>query len=185
MSFCLHKLCSYPLIAIRRTENIGDIQPHPSFCLTTIEFWKFINGDWNSGYKWLNVYGELVTDVGGNLLRALEQKGIEWYPMLRSNKRNLHPLFFGIYEDLIYHHGAGYRNPLSRTDKCKYNYSRSTRLIHRILKKLHMPRSFLTRISPLEYKRRKIMTDNYILQQKVYKMIREDPLFFHYFIEPC
>ena len=29
---------SYPLIAIQRRENNGDVQPHPSFCLTTVGF---------------------------------------------------------------------------------------------------------------------------------------------------
>ena len=41
--------------------------------------------------------------------RPLEDAGIEWYPMLRTNKVNPHPLQFGVYEDLVYHHGGGFR----------------------------------------------------------------------------
>ena len=29
--------------------------------------------------------------------------------MLRTNKVNPHPLQFGVYEDLVYHHGGGFR----------------------------------------------------------------------------
>jgi hypothetical protein len=32
------KLDTYRLIAIQRIENNGDIQPHPSFCVTTAKF---------------------------------------------------------------------------------------------------------------------------------------------------
>ena len=31
------------------------------------------------------------------------------FPLLRSNKLNLHPLFFGVYYDCFYHHGGGSR----------------------------------------------------------------------------
>ena len=41
--------------------------------------------------------GEPVTDVGGNLLRALERTETPWTPLLRSNRVNPHPLWFGIY----------------------------------------------------------------------------------------
>jgi hypothetical protein len=37
--------------------------------------------------------------------------------MLRSNKRDLHPLWFGVYENLVNHHGAGFRKPAMRTDE--------------------------------------------------------------------
>ena len=106
ISFARSKLKDYPLLAIQRIENGGDIQPHPSFCLTTINFWDEIEGDWKPGYEWRNFAGEMVTDPGGNLLSVLDKNNINWCPLIRSNKRNLHPLWFGIYEDLIYHHGA-------------------------------------------------------------------------------
>ena len=110
------KLQEYKLIAVQRRENFGDDQPHPCFCLTTVGFWKEIDGDWLDGYIWKNLNNKLVNDVGGNLLKLLREKQVAWYPMLRSNKKNLHPLFFGVYDDLIYHHGAGFRSPYSRVD---------------------------------------------------------------------
>jgi len=123
-AFPVGDLCSYgegkmkefPLIAIQRKENNGDPQPHPSFCMTTCGLWKQIAGDWKRGFEWIDAQGKPVTDVGGNLMRILSQQGIPWYPMLRSNRRNLHPLWFGVYDDIIYHHGAGFREPVSRSD---------------------------------------------------------------------
>jgi hypothetical protein len=109
MPFLRSKLARYPLVAVRRDENNGDRQPHPCFCATTAGFWRQLPGDWRRGHTWTNPQGKEVTDVGGNLLGLLEGAGLEWYPMLRTNKVNPHPLQFGVYEDLVYHHGGGFR----------------------------------------------------------------------------
>jgi len=98
-----------PLVAVRRAENAGDPQPHPCFCVTSVGTWRRLPGDWSGGYTWRGHGGKLVTDVGGNLLRALELAELEWVPVSRSNRVNLDPVFFGIYGDVIYHHGAGFR----------------------------------------------------------------------------
>ena len=110
------RLKDYRLIAIQRKENFGDIQPHPAYCMTTVKFWKDIKGDWQNGYVWRNLRGESVRDVGGNLLKLLLDNRIQWYPMVRSNRQNLHPLFFGIYDNVVYHHGAGFRRQYCRMD---------------------------------------------------------------------
>jgi hypothetical protein len=102
-----------PLAAVRRDENMGEQQPHPCFCLTTIGFWSEIDGDWAQGYRWQASNGQMVTDGGGNLLGTLRARGIEWRPLLRSNEVDLDPLWFGIYGDVVYHHGAGSRAPVS------------------------------------------------------------------------
>ena len=107
--FLRGKLERYPLVAVRRDENNGDPQPHPCFCATTAGFWRRLPGDWRRGHTWVNPQGKEVTDVGGNLLGLLERAGIDWYPMLRTNKVNPHPLQFGVYDDLVYHHGGGFR----------------------------------------------------------------------------
>jgi hypothetical protein len=114
--FVREKLKSNVLVAVRREENLGDPQPHPCFCVTTAKFWKEEKGDWSKGYQWKNSSGNLVTDVGGNLLMKLNEAGMPWHPLLRSNIVNLHPLFFGVYGDLVYHHGAGSRKLSSRLD---------------------------------------------------------------------
>ncbi|HMC38572.1 MAG TPA: hypothetical protein VKI19_02855 [Acidimicrobiales bacterium] len=108
-------LASAPLAAVRRDENLGDRQPHPCFCVTTARFWRELPGDWNAA-AWTNSRGEEVRDNGGLLLARLEEKGVVWTPILRSNRRNAHPILFGIYDGHIYHHGAGFRAPATRAD---------------------------------------------------------------------
>jgi hypothetical protein len=97
------------LVAVQRLENAGDMQPHPCFAMTTAGFWREIGGDWRPGPTWVNSYGQVVTDVGANLLRSLRQKDAEWGKMLRSNRVNLHPLLYAVYDGVVYHHGAGSR----------------------------------------------------------------------------
>jgi hypothetical protein len=102
-------LARAPLMAVRRRENSGDPQPHPSFCTTTVAAWRTLSGDWSAGHSWVNDAGERVSDVGGNLLRKLELTHTPWVEVLRSNKRELDPIFFGVYGGVVYHHGAGFR----------------------------------------------------------------------------
>jgi hypothetical protein len=110
-----------PLIAAQRAENLGDRQPHPCFCVTTVRTWLDLRGDWGAAATWPVSAGGADTgtmsDVGGNLLRRLEVTGTEWLPLLRSNAHNPHPMFFGIYGDLVYHHGAGFRAGGTRIDR--------------------------------------------------------------------
>jgi len=117
--FLEDRLSRYPLAAIRRDENLGDVQPHPSFCATTVGFWHDLGGDWSRGpaWRWKNALGWTVEDVGGKLLYQLNERGIEWCPLLRTSSGALHPTLFGVYEDRIYHHGAGFRPVFERTDR--------------------------------------------------------------------
>jgi len=105
-------LAKAPLMAVRRAENLDDKQPHPCFCVTTVGAWRRIPGDWSPGYVWRNDNGERVTDVGANLLRQLEITNTPWVQVLRTNAKNLDQVFYGIYGDVIYHHGAGFRSDL-------------------------------------------------------------------------
>jgi hypothetical protein len=109
-------LANAPLAAVRRDENAGDIQPHPCFCVTTVGFWNEIEGDWRNG-SWLTAEGTTANDVGGTLLAILESRSIEWRPILRSNVVNLHSVFYGLYEQHVYHHGSGFRPPIARADQ--------------------------------------------------------------------
>ena len=116
-------LSKAPLMAIRRAENAGDVQPHPSFCVTSVATWKAIRGDWSRGFLWDTRVGP-ISDVGANLLRALELSQTPWLPILRSNRTNLHPLLFGVYGDIVYHHGAGFRGAVTRADLQNLPHSR-------------------------------------------------------------
>ncbi len=102
-------LARAPLIAVRRAENNNDLQPHPCFCVTTVGTWRKLPGDWSPGYTWVTGQGWRISDVGGNLLRQLELTQTPWVEVLRSNRKSLDPIFFSIYGDIVYHHGAGFR----------------------------------------------------------------------------
>jgi len=109
-------LADASLLAVRRTENRGDPQPHPCFCVTEVGTWRRLPGDWSRGFVWHHPDGAPTSDVGANLMRQLELSGTSWTPISRSNEHDLHPLFFAIYGDVVYHHGAGFRAPISRVD---------------------------------------------------------------------
>jgi hypothetical protein len=116
------RLARHGLIAVQRYENNGDVQPHPCFCVTTVGLWRQIGGDWHPGHTWVDPQGKAVTDIGGNLLRAVDSADVDWYPLRRMNKVDLHPVFFAVYGDdehggVVYHHGAAFRpGGLTRAD---------------------------------------------------------------------
>ncbi len=110
-------LAETDLVAVRRDENLGDRQPHPSFCVTSVATWRRLRGDWLSGFGWTRPDGSTVTDVGGNLLYLLEHSGTRWSPLVRSHQFGDHPIWFGVYGSVLYHHGAGFRPSVSRWDE--------------------------------------------------------------------
>ncbi len=168
VGFGREKLLQFPLLAIQRKENDGDRQPHPSFCLTTVGFWRSLGGDWREDQGWTNERGETVHDVGGNLLAALERSESRWYPMLRSNKVDLHPVFFGVYDDLVYHHGAGFRRAWSRADTLRA--SEDSGLMWSLLPK--RLRGLATRGAAIQNER---------TSAEIFRDIREDPEFYRRF----
>lgn len=103
------------MVAARRNDGIGTPWPHPLFCVTTVGWWRE-HGDWRPGPKYLCGNGERWSDAGARLLEELEHTRERWVDLTRTNPQRLHPLFFGIYGDLIYHHGAGSRRPISKAD---------------------------------------------------------------------
>lgn len=109
-------LDQHSLIAIQRLENFGDIQPHPCFAMMKVRTWKQYDWDWKRGYKWENSQGRLISDVGGNMLKVVVEQSINWLPLVRTNKNELHPLWFGVYDNTVYHHGAAFRNKICRLD---------------------------------------------------------------------
>ena len=177
-------LSHYPLVAVQRLENNKDLQPHPCFCATTIKFWQKIKGDWCHGYSWQNQYGNNVTDVGGNLLGALEREKIIWKPLLRSNQINLHPLWFAVYCDVVYHHGAGFRPPVSRID-----LHNTSRWHYKLIDSLHnrLPASprfdkWRERLAPINIRGDKVAEKNKIICDKVFEEIKNNTAFYRQFL---
>lgn len=178
--FIAETLAHYPLAAIRRTENIGDIQPHPSFCFTTVGFWKQIEGDWKEGFEWETTVGIHRTDVGGNLLKKLMDRQIDWLPIERTSQLTQHQLMFGVYGGLVYHHGAGFREPLSMYDRTKslagiVKYKPLAVLLDWILSKLSVRNRF--RAHRLLGFGKKLLRENQNLSEGVYEKIAKGDFF--------
>lgn len=179
------KLNNYPLIAMKRSENLGDVIAHPAFCATTIGFWKKIGGSWQKGFPYKNNLGHIVADVGGHLYNNLTKTRTDWYPLLRSNKHNLHPLFFGIYDNTVYHHGAGFRDPVSSVDLYEENYfSRVNQLLQSLYIRLSssLNDKNKAKFSPFKWKRRKIKKRNLMIEYDVFSKIQNDEFFYTIFM---
>lgn len=173
--FIEEKFQKYPVVAVQRTENNGDIQPHPCFCMMRIKTWQEIEGDWkHGGVTWKDKFNDEVWDVGGVMLKKLNDNNIDWYKLNRSNEHNLHPLLFGVYENLIYHHGAAFRNPGTRVDRNKVPDYEERLERFRTAKKF-MPRWLARKLFlPLKYE----MLNNRQNSEKVFQMIVDDHNFY-------
>jgi hypothetical protein len=149
------KLRAHAFLAVQRRENAGDTHPHPSFAATTVGFWKKINGDWSVA-PYINGQGAAVADTGGALFNNLAARDISWHAMRRSNTRNPHPLWFGIYDDVVYHHGAGYRPPVARVDYMKSGCNDAEFLAsddYKKIKKMHRKMLLSVRYNPWFYRK--------------------------------
>ncbi len=115
-SFLNEKLKDYPFVSCQEPEHEIDNTrkiPHPMFML--FEAKHILEGD-------LEDYLNRIIDDGtgtwwGGVISWLHRNGYEYYPIERSNKINLHPLYFGVYGDIIYHHWAGSRKMITRPDR--------------------------------------------------------------------
>ncbi len=165
----------YKLAAVQRLENNGDLQPHPCFCMTTVAFWKEIKGDWKAGgVKWLDRFGKEVWDVGGQMLKIMNDLEVDWYKLNRSNEHKLHPMLFGVYENLIYHHGAAFRNPGTRIDRNQVENFEDRLRRFRKAKKI-MPRWLARKLFlPMKYEVQKNAENS----KKVYQLIEKDTMFY-------
>ncbi len=163
-------LKSRKLIAVQRLENNGDSQPHPCFCATTVGFWRSLKGDWKEGYQWQTQSGKWVTDVGGNLLKQVREKNVNWMPILRTGGAAAHPVLFSIYADLVYHHGGAFRDPVTRVDIVGMKPTVGDRLA--ALVPWRMQRVTLRRM------RSRVGKRNTEISEQIFEQIKTDPGFF-------
>jgi hypothetical protein len=115
-----------PVVAVKRVEN-GD--QHSDRC-----FLVYSRAGFRRHCFDFSMVG--VADAGGAISAYLEERGLDWHAMLRSNKHDYHPLIAGIYDDLIYHHAAGSRLPRFRQNQELWNqkeHFRHEQATHRIL----------------------------------------------------
>jgi hypothetical protein len=180
--FLEQTLSRFPLAAIRRDENLGDKQPHPSFCATTVGFWRELGGDWSRG-PWTNDVGWEIDDPGGRLLETLTAKGIEWRALRRTNRVNLHPVLFGVYDDVVYHHGAGFRKVFDRVDRLRAGTipdlpaglsPEPPPALGRFVWKLRAKVWYLAKKRPVVRRERQIMRENAEFSERVFGWLQED-----------
>ena len=188
--FLEERLARAPLAAIRRDESLGDVQPHPSFCATSVGFWQELGGDWSRGpdWTWKNALGWTVEDVGGKLLRQLEERQLEWSPLLRTNPWTLHPLLFGVYEHRIYHHGAGFRQVFERTDRhlagkhpplpASLPLEPPASPVGKLIWKVRAKFRYLTKKRGVAKREERLTRRNLELSEQVFAMIEEDEAFY-------
>jgi hypothetical protein len=185
------RLEAHRLIAVQRYENNGELQPHPCFCLTTVGFWREIEGDWRSGYVWNDLQGHPITDVGGNLLRVLTRAGIDWFPLRRVNKVDAHPLLFALYGTeehgpLVYHHGGGFRRSAGgRVNLVRHGEREAKAMLSsRVLERLPRrgPLGWVRRrYSPVQRLRRSLKEDTQELSERILAEMDGDDEFWRRF----
>lgn len=173
-----NKLAKFKFIAIQRTENLGDIQPHPSFASCKVKFWNDIHGDWKGGKGWTNNTGRLIKDSGGRLFSILETNKIDWYKLKSIKQLSKYPTFFSIYDNIIYHHVGGFRVGVTREF---HNKNRTTPikrgLLYYLLNKI--PEDILIRLknnTPLLYSfRRRLIVKKFMsLSTKYFSIIQKE-----------
>jgi hypothetical protein len=176
-------LANHPLIAVKRAEA-SDVQPHPCFCLTTVGFWRKLGGDWRKGgYSWTNAVGREVSDVGARVLKAVNEQQVDWRPLLRSNKTDVHPLFFGVYDDVVYHHGAGFRRArggrlmIAASGVHEEENSLRMRLL-RALPKGKLKRRLNRRFNKVQRINEELKAENDALSAEWFARIESDPEFY-------
>jgi hypothetical protein len=184
------ELPRHKLIAVRRDEAT-DVQPHPCFCLTTVGFWRQLGGDWRKGgHSWTNAAGREVSDVGARVLKAVDDQHVDWKPMLRSNKNDPHPLFFGVYDDLVYHHGAGFRRArggrlmIAEAGVHEADKKLRTRIIRR-LPANKWTRPIRQRFNPARNINKQLKDQIDALSGEWFDKIQSDPEFFRELTEPA
>lgn len=97
--FIKESLKKFPVGGVVRLEN-GERYPHPCFTFTTVGYWR------SAGLSWSK------RDIN-QIFRVLESRKEGWVKIKRSDGLSDHPVFFSVYGDMVYHHGAGFRVPVS------------------------------------------------------------------------
>lgn len=152
------------LAGVRRDEHVGEPIPHPCFTATTVGFWHEVGGNWWPGEPWTTSTGMSRDDLGSVLLKKLDDRSVDWYPLLRTNSHGMHPLWFGVYGGLIYHHGASFRRRLTWIDADNCRWPRRTPMRWVAMRRV-----------------RKRSEEN---GRRVFEQLRRDPDFYHDLDDP-
>jgi hypothetical protein len=113
-----------PVAAVVRTE-LGDNFPFACFTLFRSEFWMASRSSFNS-YIPSREIGGLVEptrpkETGSGILRQLVDEDLSFFVLERSNGYDPHPIMGGVYDNAVFHLGAGSRQPRFITDTYHYD----------------------------------------------------------------
>jgi len=110
------KLKDKSMVAMEEPEHELNlkIMPHPAFM--AFSGGTFIGEGLD---KYLSVMSIQYSNWWGKVMNWVNTKNRTYYPLQRTNKVNLHRLYYGIYEDIVYHHWAGSRKMVTRADRRK------------------------------------------------------------------
>lgn len=94
----IDKMGDFQVAAIARYENL-DTFAHPSAFFVKRDAAKnLLFGEFSQ----TNIVDFTFADTSSNVTK--------FFPLIRSNKVNYHPVLFGVYWNIFYHHGAGSRD---------------------------------------------------------------------------
>ena len=164
-------ITEHSLTAIQRLEDNGEPIAHPSFTACTIHLWKKINGTWIQDI-FKDKFGTSIKDTGGKLFQLLTDHNIKWKPLLKSNNYYHHYTHFSIYENLIYHHGAGSRNNIvTRADREQFLCNSKNKMPFFIWKYIKI---LFYDYYLIKQKKRKLLKK----QEEIFQRIKSDTLFY-------
>ena len=95
-----------PVAAVQRLEN-GDRHADRCFLVCTSKTWRRRRFSFEPS----------IADAGFLISYSLELSGLSWRKLVRSNRWDPHPLTAAVYDDAVYHHGAGGRLPMYRMNQ--------------------------------------------------------------------
>jgi hypothetical protein len=106
-----------PVAGIVRTE-LNDNFPHGAFILLAKSFWKPESSSFCADQT--RSLSRRPGETGGGILDQLANERKTLLRLERTNQWNLHRVMAGLYDDAIFHFGAGSRNPRFITDVEQY-----------------------------------------------------------------
>ena len=122
--FMNEKLKEYPFIAVQEPMHEWDRNPLyiiPHYCFMMFKAKHILEDNLTDCLR------EIIVDKNSNwwygIVQWLTERGYDYYPLTRSNKEDLHELYYGIYNDMVYHHWAGSRNMITRPDRMRAQHS--------------------------------------------------------------
>ncbi|MGQ0486463.1 MAG: hypothetical protein ACT4SY_14065 [Hyphomicrobiales bacterium] len=111
-----------PLVTIVRTE-LGDNFPFGGFSLLSRSFWQ--EKLWSFGADPSTSFSSRPSETGSGLLDRLVREDKAFLRLERSNAWDPHPLMGGLYDDAVFHLGAGSRMPRFICDREYYSLNGS------------------------------------------------------------